>query len=123
MTKTIDTPFTLEEARRVADACMESTLRRAREGRLKPAEAAKCAAVVQAVELWSGLRQRSELVERSNEIVRLARRLEARKFELPEEILEKARVAVRTAVAEAVTDAMKASIAKASRRRKARAPK
>lgn len=122
MIKTTD-PLTVDEARRLADDVMESTLRRAREGRLKPAEATKCAAVMQAIELYSSLRQRTELVERSNEIVRLARRLEARKFELPEEILEKARVAVRTAVAEAVTDAMKASIAKANRRRKARALK
>lgn len=103
-------------SKELADALMLSALQRAHDAKLKRGEAQDLLAIMQAYKAWSGASQRSELVERSKEIAAIGHELAARRMELPDDLLERTKAAVRTAVGSAVRDTMTEEFAKANGR-------
>ncbi|HEV3089987.1 MAG TPA: hypothetical protein VGX91_00940 [Candidatus Cybelea sp.] len=103
----------------LADELLLGTLQRAHDGQLRRGEAESCRAIMAAYETWSSASQRCELLERSGQIIALARELEARERGIPD-IIERMKAGVREAVKGAITETKSTELAKTALEKKNR---
>lgn len=112
----------INDPRVLANAFMIATLKKACNGGIRLSEAEAVNLMMQAYEHWSNASHRDELVENSRKILTLGNELKTRKAQIPDDLLERTKEAVRNAVTSAMRETMTAEFAKANAGSRRKAP-
>lgn len=102
MNKQAPKPNAQESVKSLIDTIVMRTLLRARDGKLRRGEADSFQRVMAAVEAWSNISQRCEIIENALEIKRLAGEVLDQGNRLATDLREQTKAIIRDAVAEGV---------------------